>query len=154
MVWGMIMAKDMGCIHWIDGIMCGPNYVKILNKHFLGTLKDLKLRRTGKEGLIFQQDNNPKHQSKVAESWFLSKNVKWLPWPSSSLDMNIIEHMWDQLDTLVHAWKPLPTNKEQLWKAIQKEWRNFPKKALDTLYESMPCCITALLKAQGGCTKY
>ena len=91
----MIMARGMGCIHWIDGIMCGPDYVEILNKHFLRTLKDLKLRHTGKEGLIFQQDNDPKHQSKVAESWFLSKNVKWLPWSPSSLDMNIIEHVWN-----------------------------------------------------------
>ena len=75
----MITTRGMGHIHWINGIMCGPDYVEILNKHFLGTLKDLKLRHMGKEDLIFQQDNNPKHWSKVAESWFLSKNVKRLP---------------------------------------------------------------------------
>ena len=58
--------------------MCGPDYVAILDKDYLGTLKDLKLRRTGKEGVIFQQDNDPKHRSKVAEQWFRNKNVKRL----------------------------------------------------------------------------
>lgn len=154
MVWGMITAKGMGRLHRIEGIMCGPDYVQILDKQFLGTLRDLKLRRTGKEGLIFQQDNDPKHRCKVAEEWFRQKNVKWLPWAPSSLDMNIIEHVWDQLDALVRARNPLPTNKEQLWVALQEEWENFPKRALDTLYESMPRRVAALVKARGGHTKY
>lgn len=154
MMWGMITAQGMGRLHCIDGIMCGPDYVKILEKQFLGTLKDLKLRCMGKEGLIFQQDNDPKHKSKVAKDWFQRKNVKQLPWAPSSPDMNIIEHVWDQLDTLVHACNQLLTNKEQPWEALQEEWKNFPQKALDTLYESMPCHVAAFLKAKGGHTKY
>ncbi|RDB16058.1 Transposable element Tcb2 transposase [Hypsizygus marmoreus] len=108
----------------------------------------------GAAGLIFQQDNDPKHTSIVAKEWFRKKNIKQLPWPPSSPDMNIIEHVWDQLDALVHARKPLLMNKEQLWQAIQEEWANFPCKALDTLYESMPHCVAALLKARSCHTKY
>ena len=93
MVWGMITSKGMGRLHRIDGIMCGLDYVKILEKQFLGSLKDLKIRCTGKEGLIFQQDNDPKHRSRVAEDWFQTKKVKCLPWPLSSPDMSIIEHV-------------------------------------------------------------
>jgi len=66
MVWGMITAKGMGHLHRINGIMCSPDYIEILDKNFLGTLKDLKIRCSGKEGLIFQEDNDPKHTSKVA----------------------------------------------------------------------------------------
>jgi hypothetical protein len=90
----------------------------------------------------------------VAEAWFQKKNVKHLPWPPSSLDMNIIEHVWDQLDTLIYACNPLPHNKEELWVALQEEWANFSQAALDTLFESMPYHVAALLKAQGGHTKY
>ena len=154
MVWGMITSKGMGRLHRIDGIMCRPDYVEILKKQFLGSLKDLKICRTGKEGLIFQQDNDPKHRSRVAEDWFQTKKVKRLPWPPSSPDMSIIEHVWDQLDALVRARNPLPTNKEELWIALQEEWENFPRKALDTLYESMPRRVAALVKARGGATKY
>jgi hypothetical protein len=49
MVWGCTMGR----LHQIEEIMCGPDYVKILEKSYLGTLKDLKLRQTGKEGVIF-----------------------------------------------------------------------------------------------------
>jgi len=51
MVWGMITSKGMGRLHRINGIMCRPDYVKILEKQFLGSLKDLKIRCMGKEGL-------------------------------------------------------------------------------------------------------
>ena len=55
----------MGRLHRIDGIMCGPDYIEILDKEYLGTLKDLKIK---KNSVLFQQDNDPKHQSKVAEA--------------------------------------------------------------------------------------
>ena len=71
-----------------------------------------------------------------------------MPWPLSSPDMNIIEHVWDQLDALVCAHNPLLMNKEQLWEVLEEEWENFLRKALDTLYESMLCRLAALLKAQ------
>jgi hypothetical protein len=54
MVWGCITEQGMGRLHQIDGIMCGLDYVKILDKDYLGTLKDIKIRRSGKVGAIFQ----------------------------------------------------------------------------------------------------
>jgi DDE superfamily endonuclease/Homeodomain-like domain len=154
MVWGCITAEGMGRLHRIDGIMKGVDYVKILDDNLLGTLKDQKLKKTGKYGVIFQQDNDPKHTSRVASNWFEEKRIKKLPWPPSSPDMNIIEHVWYQLDKLVRARDPLPKNKEQLWEALQEEWAHFPKASLDALYESMPVRIGALKEAHGSYTKY
>jgi len=101
--------------------MCRPDYVEILAKDYLSTLKDLKLRWTGKEGFIFQQDNDPKHRSKVAKDWFQKKSIKCLSWPPPSPNMSIIEHVWDQLDALICAHNPLPCNREELWTALQEE---------------------------------
>ena len=98
MVWGCITAEGMGRLHRINGIMKGVDYVKILDDNLLGTLKDQKLKKTGKYGIIFQQDNDPKHTSCVASNWFEEKRIKKLSWPPSSPDMNIIEHVWHQLD--------------------------------------------------------
>ncbi len=127
------------------------DYIEILDKQLLGTLNDRKMK---KNMYLFQQDNDPKHTSKVAEDWFRRKRIKKLPWLSSSPDMNIIEHVWNQLDALVRSRNPLPRNKEELWVALQEEWANFPKPALDKLYQSMPSRVAALLKARGGHTKY
>jgi transposase len=154
MVWGCITAKGMGRLFRIEGIMCAPEYVDILKKQLGGTLKDLNIKCTGKNGYIFQQDNDPKHTSKLATEHFTKKKIKKLAWPPSSPDMSIIEHVWDQVDTLVRARDPLPTNKEQLWQALEEEWYNFPMESLQKLYESMPRRIAALVKAKGGATKY
>lgn len=154
MVWGCITSRGMGQLHKIDGIMCGPDYVKILQKNLPATLRKHKLKKTGKDAVIFQQDNDPKHTSRVAKEWFEAKKFKVLPWPPSSPDMNIIEHVWDQLDHLVRARNPLPRNKDEMWAALQEEWYNFPKERLDKLYESLPRRVAALKTAKGGHTKY
>ena len=108
MVWGCITGQGMGRLHKIEKIIQAPDYVKIIEDQFLGTLKDLKMCRTGNSGVIFQQDNDPKHTSKLARQWFRTHKVNQLSWPPSSPDMNIIEHVWDQLDRLIRAWNPLP----------------------------------------------
>jgi hypothetical protein len=68
--------------------------------------------------------------------------------------MNIIEHVWDQLDHLIRARNPLPRNKNEMWEALQDEWNNFLKETLDKLYESMPYRVAALKEARGNHTKY
>ena len=40
----------MGRFHQIDGIMCGTDYVEILKKSYLGTLKDYNLKHSEPEG--------------------------------------------------------------------------------------------------------
>ena len=134
--------------------MDGPAYVQILKEGLLGTLKDYGIKCTGKYGYIFQQDNDPKHTSRIASEFLAKKKIKKLPWPPSSPDMSIIEHVWDQIDRRVRARDHLPTNKDQLWEALQEEWMNFPMENLRTLYESMPRRIEALIKAKGQATKY
>lgn len=154
MVWGCITASGMGELHLIEGHMDGPMYVEILNENLPRTLRKHNMKFSGRYKAYFQQDNDPKHTSKVAKAWFEKKKVHLLSWPSNSPDMSIIEHVWDQLDTLVRARSPLPHNKKEMWQALQEEWANFPKQALDKLFQSMPRRIEALLKARGGHTKY
>ena len=68
--------------------------------------------------------------------------------------MNIIEHVWEYLDKRVHTRSPLPTNRDQMWIALQEEWANIDEDYIEKLYESMPDCVAALLKAKGSWTKY
>ena len=68
--------------------------------------------------------------------------------------MNIIEHVWEYLDRRVCTQSPLPTNRDQMWTALQEEWANIDEDYIANLYESMPDHVAALLKAKGSWTKY
>ena len=75
--------------------MNAVQYCEILTESFLGTVVDQGL---SPDNVIFQQDNDPKHTSRRAQEWFEENGVTVLPWPASSPDMNLIEHVWNMLD--------------------------------------------------------
>lgn len=60
-----------GNIHFIDGIMNKEVYLDILNKNLHASARKLKIAR----GLIFQQDGDPKHTSKLVSNWFVKKKL-------------------------------------------------------------------------------
>ncbi|CDO75639.1 hypothetical protein BN946_scf184840.g22 [Trametes cinnabarina] len=120
MVWGYLTWNGPGGLYRINGNLNAAQYVKILEDAFFGTLSDYSLSISD---IIFQQDNDPKHTSKTAEAFFEANNVKKLPWAASSPDMNIIENAWHHLDKQVRKRYPLPTNSNQLWAALEEEWR-------------------------------
>ncbi|KAL1937205.1 hypothetical protein VTO73DRAFT_14458 [Trametes versicolor] len=76
MVWGCITSKGVGQLHWINGIMDAKKYCSILEESLLGTLSDKHL---SPRSVIFQQDNDRKHTSKLAQSWFAEHKILLLP---------------------------------------------------------------------------
>ena len=45
----------------------------------------------------FMQDNDPKHTSKLGESFLSSNRVNWWKTPPESPDLNPIENLWHEL---------------------------------------------------------
>jgi len=131
--------------------MDGTLYTQILNDDVMGTLKDLEIN---KKDIYFQQDNDPKQTSKLAQDWFKKSKFNVLNWAPSSPDMNIIEHVWDYLDRMVRTRSPLPANCDEMWVALQEEWAGIEDDYLEKLYQSMPTRVQALLEANGSWTKY
>jgi len=63
MVWGCISWNGPGRLHRVEGNMNAVQYTSILSESFLGSLDD---KKTHPRNVIFQQDNDPKHTSKLA----------------------------------------------------------------------------------------
>jgi len=151
MLWGCITAEGLGRLCRIQGNMDAKLYVSILDDDVLGTLKDLEIN---KKDIYFQQDNDPKHTSRLAQDWFKRKKLDVLDWPASSPDMNIIEHVWEYLDRRVRTRSPLPRNQNDMWTALQEEWAQIEMEYIEKLFQSMPERVATLVKAKGAYTRY
>ncbi len=151
MVWGCITANGPGRLHRVEGKMDAKQYCDILTESLLGTLQDYGLSH---RDIIFQQDNDPKHTSKLAQGWFWKNGMAVMTWPPNSPDMNILEHVWNYIDSRLRARKKQPSNLEELWVALQEEWANLDKEYIRRLYDSLPTRVAALKQAKGSYTKY
>lgn len=151
MVWGCLTATGTGRLYRIEGKLNAAGFVRILDTAFLSSLEDHGLDSSA---IIFQQDNDPKHTSRLAKNWFRNNHIELLPWPASSPDMNIIEHAWEVLERQVRSRSPLPRNLEELWVALVEEWERLDMVVVRGLYDSMPRRLAALKAAKGSYTKY
>ena len=111
---------------------------------------------------IFMQDNSSVHTAKVVRQWFKENNWEVADHPACSPDLNPIEHVWSYMARQLHKRFPNLMNmpggpavaKQVLADALQEVWKDIPETLLESLYSSMPCRITAVIKAEGWYTKY
>ena len=150
-VWGMITRFGVGRLVRIEGTLVKELYVEILQDDLLGSFHDLGLNY---RHFWFQQDNDPKHTSKLVKAWFEKKHVDLLSWPPNSPDISIIENLWDYLDCRIRARCPLPKSEEDLWVALQEEWYKIDLDYIAKLYDSLPSRIASVELAKGGNTRY
>ncbi len=154
MVWGCFSAHGIGPLHRIEGIMNAEGYARILDQHLIRTFRKFWPRNRRRQGVewTFQQDNDPKHVSRVATEWFEDHQVRVLPWPAQSPDLNPIENLWSILD--YRTRNRHPRNGDELFQALETEWNDLPLDLLEDLVSSMPRRVEAVIQAKGGPTKY
>lgn len=151
MLWGCFMWEGPGFIAKIDGGLDSNLYVDILQDDYLNSLKYYS--RSLKNS-IFQQDNDPKHTSKLTQTWLQNNKVTVLTWPSFSPDLNPIENLWAILKRRLAAYESPPTSVSNLFERVSEEWNKIDQNLCKSLIESMPDRIQAVIKSKGGQTKY
>jgi hypothetical protein len=151
MLWGCMLWEGVGWATRIEGKMDAKLYTAILEDELQQTL--CYYGKTAQD-IIFQQDNDPKHTSKLAKKWFKDHGYTVMTWPAQSPDMNPIEHLWVHIKTKLGEFEHPPKGIQELWERVQKLWDEIPASVCQNLIESMPRRIEALYKAKGGHTKY
>lgn len=151
-VWGCFSWNGAGPLYRVKDKLNGAQYRQILKTHMAPFLAKYQ-QETGRE-VIFQQDNDPKHTSKVAQRYLENKSIVLLDWPSQSPDMNPIEHAWDELKDKMEQRVPKASNLNEVFEIAKEEWRNLPVQYFRDLICSMPERLKAVRKAKGGHTKY
>ena len=147
MIWGCFSRSGVGPIHKIAEKMNRFLYKDILQNVMLPYAEENMPLCWN-----FQQDNDPKHTSKLLKEWFVEEKVNVLQWPSQSPDLNPIEHLWEELERRIR--KKNMKNNTELWETIQEEWNQISVDVCKTLVDSMPRRCQAVLEAKGYATKY
>ena len=104
-------------------------------------------------GLILAQDNAPCHAARTTQQLLRANNIRVLPWPSCSPDLNPIEHVWDLLKRRQRKL-PKPNNLVQLELSVRRVWGNIGQGTIQNYIGSMRRRCQAVINAQGGHTKY
>ena len=100
-MWGCFGRRGFGEIHIFRENMTAAVYVGILEEHL-----EQSAVNAVPEHWVFQDDNDPKHRSRLAKQWLRDHNIRTLGWPSNSPDVNPIENVWAPLKDHVAARDP------------------------------------------------
>ena len=147
MVWGSFSIKGLVGYHSFNTIMDGPYYVQILHDHLIRNAR----KQFGRHWRL-QQDNDPKHKSRVAQQ-FLSKEVpEVIDWPPNSPDVNPVENLWSIIKRRVEKRKP--TNLQELDMFLHEEWDKTDMVVLSHLVDSMKSRCLALIESKGERINY
>ena len=118
-VWGGISRAGATQIHIFNGNMDANYYVNsILKDTLLPAINHLYPPPLTHR---FWQDNDPKHTSLLAKSFFEQNNVNWFKTPAESPDLNVIENVWSAMKR--HVGKDAPMTQEELVASILRFWK-------------------------------
>lgn len=147
-MWGCMSSAGVGECH-----LFVENLEKSLMKHILNEHL-LKSAHTfwPKGQWFFQQDNDPKHSSKLVQGWINLKGIDCLEWPPYSPDLNPIEHLWADLKKRVE--KENPRSIEELITVLQLCWDATDKAFCAKLVHSMPKRMAACIAHAGWMSGY
>ena len=147
MVWACFSWYGVGPLFRIKNTMNAVDYKTIMEEVMLPYAEEyMPLKR------LFQQDNDPKHTSKMLKSWFDTNKVAVLPWPSQSPDLNPIENLWNELEKKLSG--QFLSSKDKLWEKVQDEWYSIQLKTCQVLVDSMPRRVHKVLQNNDGYTGY
>jgi transposase len=153
MFWGAFCQKMKSETHFIEGKMTGTVYRGILRNHVIPFIKTLNNGfMTRRNRFIYQQDNDPKHTSKVAKKFIETSGIQLLDWPSCSPDLNPIENLWSIVKMKVY--KTFPDNRIELKERLIHEWNNIKQETIDNLVNSMPRRLDLILENNGNRINY
>jgi transposase len=147
MVWGSFSIKGLVGYHSFNTIMDGPYYVQILQDHLIHNARKQFGRR-----YRLQQDNDPKHKSRVAQQFISNEVPEVIDWPSNSPDVNPVENLWSIIKRRVEKRKP--ANLQELDIFLHEEWKKTDMLVLNHLVNSMKSRCLALIEAKGERINY
>ncbi|GFT77922.1 transposable element Tc1 transposase [Trichonephila clavipes] len=103
---------------------------------------------------IFQQDNAQPNVARIVQRFFVNHQMELLPWPARSPDLSPIENMWSMVAQQLTQITPPAATPDQLWQRVEAAWSAEPQEHIQSLFESMPRRVAAVISNNGGYSGY
>lgn len=150
-VWGCFTASGPGPILAYQGRLTSAAYVNLISAALPQFIDDLSADQ--EDDWYFQQDNAPCHKAANTLRWFEQQQIRVLPWPPTSPDLNPIENIWAEIER--ELAKINITSVPRLEEEIKRIWYQFDNEKWRKLSDSVSNRVPKILKVKGGsCSKY
>ncbi|GFV96740.1 transposable element Tcb1 transposase [Trichonephila clavipes] len=80
--------------------------------------------------------------------------IELFPWPARSPDLSPIENMWSMVAQRLTQITPPAATPDQLWQRVEASWSAVPQEPIQSLFESMPRRVAAVISNNGGYSGY
>lgn len=149
--WGALGWRGLSKLRRVQGTLNAARYQAniIFDIDGLGP----KLARKGPQYFTFQQDKAPAHFALTTRNFLDQKQVRLLPWPGNSPDLNPVEHAWSYVCRVLSNLPP-PKTQAQAEEAIENAWASIPLKVVRSWISSLPRRVKAVIEAEGDYTRY
>ncbi|GFW49954.1 transposable element Tcb1 transposase [Trichonephila clavipes] len=84
----------------------------------------------------------------------LATAIELLPWPTRSPGLSPIENMWSMVAQRLTQITPPAATSDQLWQRVEAAWSAVPQEHIQSLFESMPRRVSAVIFNNGGYSGY
>lgn len=149
-VWGCFCTQGFGVLHVFSGILNAERMLQIYKKALLKSTK--KWFGEENDDWILQEDNDPKHRSRLCSQWKEENGITVLQWPSQSPDANPIENVWSAMKHKLQGKRVFTI--QQLTRHLREIWKSLPCTLAENLVKSMPRRCQAILDNHGDWTPY
>ena len=151
MIWGNMTSHGPCLVYKIKGRLNQHGCRQILEQTIEGTIIKCKLDATK---VIFQQINASIHTTKMMQEWFSGQSFSLLTWPTQSLDLNPIKHLWAIFKRRLIQYVSPPKGMVELWERVVQVFSSITTHDCRSLVESMPKRMEVVVASKGKWTKY
>ncbi|GFW98936.1 transposable element Tcb1 transposase [Trichonephila clavipes] len=103
---------------------------------------------------IFQQDNARPHVACIVQRFFVNHEIELIPLPACSPYLPPIENMWFVVAQRLTQFAPPAATPDQPWQHVEAAWSAVPQEHIQSLFESMPRRVAAVISNNGGYSGY
>lgn len=146
--WSIITRQGTGCCRIYNENTNSNVYCDILENYLVPTAQMYRLEIN----YLFQHDNARYYTSKQTQEKLKEINVKILPWPAKSPDINPVEQLWSIIDNKFKSRRMCSV--KQLIDGLSTEWSTIQPGLCEKLVFSMPKRIQKCIEARGKSINY